>query len=83
MPNDRISGGANSSMPACPTCAHRVADAAHPGWSWCGHPSNRVYADGWPNGFTPSQSPSGTCSLHPERVAAIDQAMAAKGGEAS
>jgi hypothetical protein len=67
---ERISGGAGSGYPQCQTCVHRTPDSKHPGWGWCCHPSNRVYADGWPQGFTPSQSPDGTCLLHPVRAAA-------------
>jgi hypothetical protein len=66
-PNERISMGANHHTPCCPTCVHRTANGSG-GWSWCSHPSNRVYAEGWPQGFTPSQSPSGTCLLHPARA---------------
>jgi hypothetical protein len=61
----RISMGAGNSTPQCSTCAHRAPDAQYPGWGWCAHPSNRVFVEGWPLGFTPSQSPSGTCRLHP------------------
>lgn len=61
----RISMGAVASTPQCPTCTFRAPDSKHPGWGWCSHPSNRVFAKGWPLGFTPSQSPSGTCRLHP------------------
>lgn len=68
-PNSRISGGASDSTPKCQTCPHRLADNEYPGWGWCGHPQNRVYADGWVRGFPPSQSPSGTCELHPDRAA--------------
>lgn len=68
--NNRISMGANQSTPCCPTCAHRIPNGAG-GWSHCGHPSNRIYTDGWPNGFTPSMSPSGTCELHPRRSASL------------
>lgn len=65
---DRISGGSRG-VPLCPSCAHLIADKAHPGWGWCGHPSNRVEDPGWVNGFTPSQSPTGSCGLHPLRIA--------------
>lgn len=67
---DRISGGAGDSTPKCPSCPFVKPDQKHPGWGWCDHPRNRVYDGGWPNGFTPSQSPSGSCELHPERAAA-------------
>ena len=68
-PNDRISGGAASGTPTCPTCIHRTSNPSNAAWGWCTHPSNRVFAEGWPQGFTPSQSPDGTCTLHPARKA--------------
>lgn len=70
MSTDRISGGRQSHSESCPTCPHLKHDAAYPGWGWCSRPENRVYAEGWPLGFTPSQSPSGSCNLHPVRAAA-------------
>lgn len=68
---ERISGGAPSGMPTCPTCPHLAKDKGHPGWGWCTELQNRVVTDGWVNGFTPSQSPSGSCNLHPERAVAV------------
>lgn len=68
--NDRISGGALRGTPTCPTCPHLNKDDKHTGWGWCAAPQNRVFSASWPQGFTPSQSPSGTCNLHPERAAA-------------
>ena len=65
----RISMGAGNSTPQCSTCTFRAPDPKYPGWGWCGHPSNRVFVEGWPLGFTPSQSPSGTCRLHPDLAA--------------
>lgn len=70
MTTERISGGASINTPACPTCPHLAHDKAHPGWGWCNAPANRVFSEGWVNGFTPSQSPTGTCNLHPKRIAA-------------
>lgn len=64
----RVSIGAPSGTPRCPSCEHLTADQKYPGWGWCSHPQNRVYGVGWPNGFTPSQSPTGSCALHPERA---------------
>lgn len=65
--NNRISMGAGHSTPRCPSCPSFQSSAT--GWGWCQDSRNRVFSDGWPLGFTPSMSPSGTCDLHPERVA--------------
>lgn len=65
--SNRISGGAPNGMPTCPSCPYLRHDKKHPGWGWCDHPDNRVQDKGWVNGFTPSQSPTGSCELHPER----------------
>lgn len=67
--SSRISGGAPNGTPMCPTCPFQKGDGKYPGWGWCTHPRNRVYSEGWPNGFTPSQSPSGSCEFHPLRNA--------------
>jgi hypothetical protein len=56
--------------PTCPTCPFLLHDRLYSGWGWCSAPQNRVHTDHWPEGFTPSQSPSGTCNLHPERAKA-------------
>jgi hypothetical protein len=68
----RISGGATAGTPTCPSCPHLLKDKRHPGWGWCDAPQNRamnrVTDKGWVNGFMPSQSPSGSCNLHPERT---------------
>jgi hypothetical protein len=77
---ERISGGASAGTPTCPSCPHLLKDKAHPGWGWCGAPQNRVNAPGWVNGFTPSQSPSGSCNLHPQRAAHDIKANPAKEG---
>jgi hypothetical protein len=69
---DRISGGAATYTPTCPSCPYLNRDARHPGWGWCNAPQNRVFTEGWPNGFTPSQSPTGTCNLHPQRREGAD-----------
>lgn len=62
--NNRVSMGRNHSEPTCRTCPHMKKDGG--GWhGWCQHPANRVYSDGWPNGFTPSQGGDGGCDLHP------------------
>jgi hypothetical protein len=66
---NRVSGGAADGTPTCPTCPHLVHDKEYPDWGWCYHPQNRVHAKGWPGGFTPSQSPSGSCDLHPNATA--------------
>ena len=65
----RISGGAVDGTPVCPTCHYLLPDKNYPGWGWCGNAQNRVFVIDWPNGFTPSQSPDGSCELHPARVA--------------
>jgi hypothetical protein len=69
---ERISGGASSGTPTCSTCPHLDKDKSNPGWGWCNAPQNRVMDKGWVNGFTPSQSPSGSCELHPERTAGVE-----------
>lgn len=66
---ERMSMGAGQSTPQCQTCAYRQNDRAYPGWGWCKRPENLVYSDAYPNGFTPSTAPDGTCNLHPERLA--------------
>jgi len=62
---DRIRGVAPSGAPTCQTCPHLLHDKKHTGWGWCDAPQNRVVSPGWSHGFTPSQSPTGTCKLHP------------------
>lgn len=71
MSTDRISGGRPSHNESCPTCPNLQRDSGHPGWGWCTAPENRVYSAAWPQGFTPSQSPSGSCNLHPARAAEL------------
>ena len=66
--SNRISGGATAGTPMCPSCPHLRRDHKFNGWGWCGHSDNRVYSNAWPDGFTPSQSPTGSCDLHPERA---------------
>ena len=72
-PNGRVSGGAGPGVPTCPTCPFLLKDKQYPGWGWCQHSKNIVHGEGWTNGFTPSQSPDGSCELHPERAAAEAQ----------
>jgi hypothetical protein len=63
-PNNRVSMGRNHHQPSCRTCPHMKKDG-NGWWGWCQHPSNRVFAEGWPHGFTPSQGSDGGCDLHP------------------
>ena len=67
--SNRISNGAPAHWPMCGTCPHMKQDAQYPGWGWCQHPKNMVPHVGREVGFTPSQSPSGSCELHPQRAA--------------
>lgn len=72
---ERISGGAPAGTPTCPNCPHLLKDKKYPGWGWCNAQENRVMDKGWVNGFAPSQSPSGSCNLHPERTSGVTVAL--------
>jgi hypothetical protein len=64
-PNNRVSMGRNfNHEPTCGTCPHLKRDGNRWG-GWCQHPANRVFAHGWPQGFTPSMANDGGCDLHP------------------
>lgn len=75
LKSNRISGGAPAHWPMCGTCPSMKHDAQYPGWGWCQHPNNIVPHQGRTVGFTPSQSPTGTCDLHPARAAQKDAGM--------
>jgi hypothetical protein len=70
-PNNRVSMGLRlGSEPTCRTCPHMKGDGGG-WWGWCQHSSNRVFPDGWPLGFTPSQGADGGCDVHPMRAASL------------
>lgn len=65
-PNNRVSIFAPAGKPRCETCIHLKTEPQRTG-GWCQLPENRVFADGWPQGFTPSQGWDGTCDRHVAR----------------
>jgi hypothetical protein len=62
---NRISMFAKPGVPRCESCPHLMKSGERLG-GWCQHPTNRVFTDGWPQGFPPSQGWDGSCDLHPE-----------------
>ena len=67
LKSKRVSSGALAHWPTCGTCPSLKPDLQYPGWGWCGHPNN-IVPHGGRAGFTPSQSPTGSCELHPARA---------------
>lgn len=63
-----VSDGLNWWRPHCGKCIFLVEDSTGKmNGGWCGHTANRVYAEGWPQGFTPSVGYYGGCDLHEKK----------------